>query len=219
MCAQNLQDVEHVDEPFENEFALFEGDQGTFPADLRRVLTLLIRDTCVCALNSPTDFETIRQHQRELTRQLNNLGLDLTVSTRYEVAYAQQVTSDDLGALVLKKSQPLSRDASILLASIRVLQHNDEANGEENWFVSKEDLSSLLASGPYAVQLDDSRRDCGLKRALKQLTEAGYLNETPSAPERYRVMPLLPAVFTLERAKELLEAYMQTLPQYEEEQS
>ena len=49
---------------------------------------------------------------------------------------------------------------------------------------------------------------CGseeLKKA-KQLCEAGDLKDMPAAPGRYRVMPLLPAVFTLERARELLES-------------
>ena len=73
----------------------------------------------------------------------------------------------------------------------------DEANGEELWFVSREDLVELLASGPYAGDRDGARLERGLKSAIKQLTEVGYLKDTPAAPGRYRVMPLLPAVFTI----------------------
>lgn len=190
----------------ESSHALFEGDEGTLPAEARRVLTLLVRDVCVCALEAPQDYETIRLYRRELARELNNLGLTLTVSSRYEVAFAQQVQADDSGALMLKRAQPLSRDATILLVSIRARQHNDEANGEELWFVSREDLVELLASGPYANDRDGARLERSLKTALKQLCEAGYLKDMPAAPGRYRVMPLLPAVFTLERARELLES-------------
>ena len=108
----------------ESSHALFEGDEGTLPAEARRVLTLLVRDVCVCALEAPQDYETIRLYRRELARELNNLGLTLTVSSRYEVAFAQQVQADDSGALMLKRAQPLSRDATILLVSIRARQHN-----------------------------------------------------------------------------------------------
>lgn len=184
--------------------ALFEGDEGSLPAEARRVLTLLVRDVCVCALEAPADYETIRLYRRELTRELNNLGLTLTISSRYEVAFAQQAQGDDIGALMLKKTQPLNRDATILLVSIRARQHNDEANGEDLWFVSREDLVELLASGPYAGDRDGARLERGLNSALKQLMEAGYLKDAPAAPGRYRVMPLLPAVFTLERASDLL---------------
>ncbi|MDO4403901.1 MAG: DUF4194 domain-containing protein [Atopobiaceae bacterium] len=189
-----------------DDVALCEADQGTLPAEARRALTLLLRDAYVCALNSPNDYEAIRRHQDALTTQLNNLGLTLTISTRYEVAYAQQASLDRPGPLMLKKAQPLRRDATVLLVSIRARQHNDEANGEEDWFVSQEDLRELLESGPYAGELDGSRIEKALESAIKQLIEAGYLAPVPTAPGTLRVMPILPAVFTLQRAQELLAA-------------
>jgi hypothetical protein len=188
----------------ESQEPLFEGDQGTLPPSARRALTLLIRDAYVCALASPADFETIRNHQDVLTRALNDLGLTLTISPRYEVAYAQQADLDRSGPLMLKKAQPLRRDATILLVSIRVRQHNEEANGEVDWFVGRDELRSLLESGPYAGELDGSRVERALNSAIKQLEEAGYLMSMPTAPDTLRVMPILPAVFTLERAHELL---------------
>ena len=189
----------------QNTHELFEGDQGNLPAEARRALTLLIRDPYVCALEDPDDFEAVLTHQAALIRELNNLGLELLVSRRYEVAYARQVSTEAGGPLMIKRAAPLLRDATILLVSIRARQHNDEANGEDVWFVSKEDLQELLSSGPYSGELDGSRVEKALKSAIKQLEEAGYIKET-TAKERYRVMPILPATFTLERARELLEA-------------
>lgn len=183
---------------------LFEGDQGTLPPEARRVLTLLLRDAYVCALTSPADFEAVRTYQNELARSLNNLGLTLTISTRYEVAYAQQASLEHPGPLMLKRAQPLRRDATLLLVSIRARQHNEEANGEEDWFTSRDEMRALLESGPYAEERDGSRLEKALESSVKQLEDAGYLRAMPSAPETYRVMPILPAVFTLERARDLL---------------
>ena len=45
-----------------------------------------------------------------------------------------------------------------------------------------------------------------LDAAIRQLEEAGYIREVPQAADTWRVMPILPATFTLERACELLEA-------------
>ena len=185
---------------------LFEGDQGTLPPEARRVLTLLVRDAYVCALTSPADFEAMRTYQNELARSLNDLGLTLTISTRYEVAYAQQASLEHPGPLMLKRAQPLRRDATLLLVSIRARQHNEEANGEEDWFVSRDEMRALLESGPYAEERDGSRLEKALDSAIKQLEDAGYLHAMPSAPDTYRVMPILPAVFTLERARDLLDA-------------
>jgi hypothetical protein len=189
---------------------LFEGDQGTLAAEVRRVLTMLIRDPYVCAQTNPDDYEVIRRNRHKLTEALNNLGLDLSISTRYEVAYTKQAPCESVGPLILKRSQPLRRDATCLLVSIRARQHNDEANGEELWTVSREDLAGLLASGPYAGELDGTRMDKALDAALRQLQEAGYLQALPAARDRFRVMPILPAVFTLERARELLDALSKT---------
>ena len=185
---------------------LFEGDQGTLPPEARRVLTLLLRDAYVCALTSPADFEAVRTYQNELARSLNDLGLTLTISTRYEVAYAQQASLEHPGPLMLKRAQPLRRDATLLLVSIRARQHNEEANGEEDWFVSRDEMRALLESGPYAEERDGSRLEKALDSSINQLESAGYLHAMPSAPDTYRVMPILPAVFTLERARDLLDA-------------
>ena len=185
---------------------LFEGDQGTLPPEARRVLTLLVRDAYVCALTSPADFEAVRTYQNELARSLNDLGLTLTISTRYEVAYAQQASLEHPGPLMLKRAQPLRRDATLLLVSIRARQHNEEANGEEDWFVSRDEMRALLESGPYAEERDGTRLEKALDSSIKQLEDAGYLRAMPSAPDTYRVMPILPAVFTLERARDLLDA-------------
>lgn len=183
---------------------LFAGDEGTLPAEARRVLTLLVRDAYVAAITSPTDYECICTYQKELRRALNDLGLDLTISSRYEVAYASQATLDRSGPLMLKKPQPLRRDATLLLISLRARQHNEEASGTDDWFATREEMRSLLESGPYATELDGTRLEKGLEAAIKQLEEAGYIKAMPQATDTWRVMPILPAVFTLERARELL---------------
>ena len=189
---------------------LFAGDEGTLPAEARRVLTLLVRDAYVAAITSPQDFEHICTYQAELRRALNDLGLELTISNRYEVAYAAQAALDRSGPLMLKKPQPLRRDATLLLISLRARQHNEEASGTDDWFCTREEMRSLLESGPYATELDGTRLEKGLESAIKQLEEAGYLKEMPQATDTWRVMPILPAVFTLERARNLLRDLTQT---------
>ena len=185
---------------------LFAGDEGTLPAKARRALTMLVRDAYVCALTNEADYDCICTYQRQLRQALADLGLTLTISSRYEVAYAEQADLDRAGPLMLKRPQPLRRDATVLLVSIRARQHNDEANGEADWFVSVEEMRQLLESGPYAAELDGTRLEKGLEAAVRQLEEAGYLKAMPQAPGTYRVMPILPAVFTLERARDLLRA-------------
>ena len=185
---------------------LFAGDEGTLPAEARRVLTLLVRDAYVAAITSPQDFEHICTYQAELRRALNDLGLELTISNRYEVAYAAQAALDRSGPLMLKKPQPLRRDATLLLISLRARQHNEEASGTDDWFCTREEMRSLLVSGPYASELDGSRLEKALDAAIRQLEEAGYIREGPQAADTWRVMPILPATFTLERACELVEA-------------
>ena len=185
---------------------MFRGDEGTLPAQARRALTLLVRDAYVAAVTSPADYELVCTYQRQLRRALNDLGLTLTVSTRYEVAYASQADLDVAGPLMLKKPQPLRRDATLLIISLRARQHNEEALGGEDWFCTREEMRSLLVSGPYARELDGSRLEKALDAAIHQLEDAGYIKEMPQAQDTWRVMPILPAVFTLERARELLEA-------------
>lgn len=188
--------------------ALSDDDTGDLPVPVRRALTALLKQAYVCYLEQPAEFSTITANRGELTRALANLGLSLNISDRYGCAWATQAGVAGRNPLFsLKTPMPLNRDPSILLVSLRVQQHALETRGEENWFVDREDLEGMLKAGPYAEDRDGARVARATDLAVNSLVKYGYLKAVPGAEERYRIMPVLPAVFGLDRARELLRAF------------
>lgn len=190
------------------EDGLFEGDIGDLTIPLRRALTMLLKQAYVSELDNADVYHTVLDERQELVRMLANLGLSLNVSTRYCVAWATQANVLGRNPLItLKANMPVSRDVSVLLVSLRVQQHAMEAQGAENWFVDREELESMLRSGPYKHDRDGRRVQTSLTTALNSLESMGYLKALNESKQRYRIMPILPAVFSLERTQELLREF------------
>ena len=193
--------------------ALFEGDAGDLPVAVRRTLTMLLRHPCISELENGEAYRTAVDEKPKLERALANLGLVLTVNERYGVAYATQANVPGRNPLVtLKANMPVSRDVSVLLVSLRVQQHALEARGDQHWFVDREDLEGMLKSGPYADDRDGKRVSTSLATALGSLESLGYLKPVDERKERFRIMPILPAVFSLERTYELIESFEGLVP-------
>ena len=193
--------------------ALFESDAGDLPVAVRRALTMLLRYPCISELENGETYRTAVDEKPTLERALANLGLVLTVNERYGVAYATQANVPGRNPLVtLKANMPVSRDVSVLLVSLRVQQHALEARGDQHWFVDREDLEGMLKSGPYADDRDGKRVSASLATALGSLESLGYLKPVDARKERFRIMPILPAVFSLERTYELIEAFEGLIP-------
>lgn len=188
--------------------ALSDDDAGDLPVPIRRALTVLLKQAYVCELDQPRDFATIAANRGEISRALANLGLALKLSERYGCAWAVQAgMAGKSPLLALKTPAPLTRDPSILLISLRVQQHALETRGEENWFVDREDLEGMLKAGPYADDRDGARVTKAVRLAIERLCSLGYLKPVAGVEDRYRIMPILPAVFGLDRARELLSAF------------
>ncbi|MEE1044231.1 MAG: DUF4194 domain-containing protein [Olegusella sp.] len=188
--------------------ALSDDDTGDLPIPLRRALTVLLKQSYVCQLDQPSDYAAIAADRRELARALANLGLSLKVSERYGCAWATQASVTGKSPLLsLKIPLPLNRDATVLLVWLRVQQHASETGGNENWFADREEMEDILKSGPYFDDRDGARVAKATDSAIDKLCQLGYLKAVSGVRDRYRIMPILPAVFGLERAHELLAAF------------
>ena len=145
----------------------------------------------------------------DVERCMNNLYLRVKVSKRYRVAYAVSVPEDELVSGVqrysVKRNAPLKRDESILLVRLRVLQHKLEAEDPDNWFVERRDMEEHLMATCYRDDLDQERVALRISNAIKTLAAYGYIKLVNEDEQRYRIMPVLPAILDLQTALALTE--------------
>lgn len=184
---------------------LFEDDAGDMPLAARRALTGLLSKPSVSSLFEPELYRLVLAHEAQVRRDLNNLGLTLTVSERYGVAWASQAAVEGASPLyTLKRSMRLRRDQTVVLVRLRVRQHAAETRGEEHWFFSSDELVEEVADILYPDSKDRARASGAVARALADLEGMGYVRSVRGSEDSYQILPVLPASLSLERTKELV---------------
>lgn len=185
---------------------LFEGDEGSLTYEQRRAVTALVKSRYVSEVTDPEIWKEIVASEDEIRCTLNNLFLTLTVDKRYEVAYALQAKSESATPFpnTLKASTSLKREETLLVIYLRLLYHRQFASGVTNVFVDREELEAYLEGLRNKNEVDHVSAKKKTENAIDELiARRGYLIAVTGAKDRYRVSPVIPSLFPLERVTEL----------------
>lgn len=189
---------------------LFDGDRGDLPPEARYALTRLVRDRYVsdeaAGKYRTSTYSLILEHREELQRNLNNLCLTLNVNEKYRVAWASTAPFDgDMPGVVLKRGAVQKRDVTLLLITLRIAAQNAELDGHSRWYIDRDDiLSSFVTLSPYADEGDATLVSRRIDAAITEACTCGYLERSQAAEGRFRILPIVAAMLTLERAEELV---------------
>ena len=204
---------------------LFDGDRGDLPAEARYALTRLVRDRYVADEEGGryrmSTYSIILAYQDDIRRNLNNLCLTLNLNEKYRVAWASTAPFDgNMPGVVLKRGLVQKRDVTLLLITLRIAAQNAELEGRQHWYIDQHDLDATFTTlAPYA---DEGNAELVRKRIDAAVAEActcGYLERSQTTANRYRILPIVPAILTLERAQELVAQLGATLVPQDEEDS
>lgn len=189
---------------------LFDGDIGDVPAEARYALTRLLRDRYVSDEDPGkyrmSTYSLILQHREDVTRTLNNLCLTLNLNEKYRVAWASTAPFDgDMPGVVLKRGLVQKRDVTILLVTLRIAAQNAELDGREHWYIDRSEIEDTFVTvAPYADEGDANLVRKRIESAINECMTFGYMQQTHAAENRYRILPIVPCIMTLERAQELI---------------
>ena len=189
---------------------LFDGDIGDVPAEARYALTRLLRDRYVSDEDPGkyrmSTYSLILQHREDVTRTLNNLCLTLNLNEKYRVAWASTAPFDgDMPGVVLKRGLVQKRDVTILLVTLRIAAQNAELDGREHWYIDRSEIEDTFVTvAPYADEGDANLVRKRIESTINECMTFGYMQQTQAAENRYRILPIVPCIMTLERAQELI---------------
>ena len=191
---------------------LFDGDQGDLPAEARYALTRLVRDRYVAdeagGKYRLSTYSLILNYREDIQRNLNNLCLTLNLNEKYRVAWASTAPFDgNMPGVVLKRGLVQKRDVTLLLITLRIAAQNAELEGRTRWYIDREDIdTSFMTLSPYANE--------GNAALVRQRVNAAIsdLERSETSGERYRILPIVPAIITLERAQELIAQLTELMP-------
>ncbi|MBR3224479.1 MAG: DUF4194 domain-containing protein [Atopobiaceae bacterium] len=190
---------------------LFDGDQGDLPAEARYALTRLIRDRYVSDEDGAgryrkSAYSLILEYKDDITRNLNNLCLVLNVNEKYKVAWASTAPFDgSMPGVVLKRSLVQKRDITLLLITLRIAAQNAELEGRNHWYIDKHDMVGTFTTlSPYADEGNAALVQRRIDAAIAEACTCGYIQESQTTSGRYRILPIVAAIMTLERAQQLI---------------
>jgi len=199
---------EFYDEP--DRVGLFDGDRGDLEPEARYALTRLVHDRYVSdevgGKRRVSTYQLVLKHREDIQRNLNNLCLTLNLNEKYRVAWASTAPFDGtMPGVVLKRANVQKRDVTLLLITLRIAAQNAELEGHERWYIDLADIyESFTTISPYADEGDAAAVRRNIDIAITEACTCGYLERASVAEGRFRIMPIVAAMLTLERAQELV---------------
>ncbi len=185
---------------------LFDGDMGTLPEGARRALVRLIKEPYISAEKNAADWRWVVECRPSIQSALNDLFLGLVIDEHNELAYAAAPdgAADDFPRL--KQERKLTDLQSLLVVFLRQQYANQTSSGSGKAWVDAEDIHAHLER-LNSGRLDTTRLARAIDTAIDSMKGKHYIEKVDSEERRYRIMPIVESVFSLEKVMALLDEY------------
>lgn len=175
----------HHTDSANTERALFAGDTGSFPLELRQALVRLLRGPYIDGTVDPALWTTILSHAVSLQQYLSEIFLLLSVDADRKIALLTPVPMDAVHTQPIVARKPLRREETLLALRLRVLLDRHAGSGTDVT-VSRSSARDILAEHRQPGTLDDKRLDEQTDAALARLMGLKLILPT-ELPGEYRV--------------------------------
>lgn len=167
------------------ERALFPGDTGAFPLELRQALVRLLRGPYIDGAADPALWTTVLTHAPALQQYLSEIFLLLTIDDERKIALLAPAGIDAVHTQPIVARKPLRREETLLALRLRVLLDRHAGTGTDV-SISRADAREILAEHRRPGAVDDKRLDEQTDAALARLLNLKLLVPTELDGE-YRV--------------------------------
>jgi len=189
--------------------ALFEGDLGQLPVEVRRALVAVLKKRYVSAERDPDVWRVLLENRMALETRLNDMFLQLMVDRDYGVAYKRQAKPDGGGTFpTLLHNAAYSREQTILMVHLRGVFRSGTSDGAEAVFVDGKELIDEVADYLPTGTTNKVEADRAAERAVEALHKSDILLQTPE-PGRYRISPIIEVLLPVGRLQELADSLRQ----------
>lgn len=183
--------------------ALFDGDAGTLPFQVRRALVSVLRRQVVTRDRQPRDWGVLVDHEETITSRLHDLFLDLVIDHDRGVAYKTQVHAEAAGDTpVLLRDTSYTREETILLVFLRARRLSERSSGVDRVYVDVDECVGAVESYRAPGMTDVVGEQQRARKAVASMRSAGILAATEET-ERLEITSVVEVVLSLPRLKEL----------------
>lgn len=185
---------------------LFPGDQGTLPADTRRVLVNLLRGPTLDGQRQTQLWTVLLRDESVIRSRLHEIFLTLVLDKEQLVAFTQQAEVDDLDAPTLLRKSTLSFRETALILFLRGELAIADAQGERCVVERDQILEHLRAYLPRSEN-DQVRFDKQSDAAIEKLTKLSLLHKLKGSDTRIEVSQAMRILFGVDEIEALTNTY------------
>jgi hypothetical protein len=186
--------------------ALFEGDTGVLPLEVRRALCQLLAGPSIDAGRHATLWPVLLRYETTLRSQLCELFLELVVDRESGVAFVRQAETGELDTPILLRSSPLTFIDTVLLLHLRQQLLEGEAQGRRA-VVEEGTLVDALSVYEKNFSTDRAGFAKRVAAAIGKMRESHVLERLRGSEDRYEVSPTLKLLFSAEDVQALTQVY------------
>lgn len=186
--------------------ALFEGDTGVLPLEVRRALCQLLAGPSIDAGRHAALWPVLLRYETTLRSQLCELFLELVVDRESGVAFVRQAETGELDTPVLLRSSPLTFIDTVLLLHLRQQLLEGEAQGRRA-VVEEGALVDALSVYEKNFSTDRAGFARRVAAAIGKMRESHVLERLRGSEDRYEVSPTLKLLFSAEDVQALTQVY------------
>jgi len=189
---------------------LFEGDTGSAPEIVRRVLVQLLAGPSIDKRRHPNLWPALLANVEAVRMHLANLFLNLELDPQLEVAFTRQADSAEIDIPQLLRRRNLTLLESALLLHLRSELGQAQARGERA-VVSIPDLEVHLAVYERLDSGDRAGFGKRIKAAIERMRDHSILQKIRGSEDRCEIAPTLKLLFSLEQVEGLRDVYRRLL--------
>jgi hypothetical protein len=186
----------------DDDAAVFPGDTGTLPVEVRQTLVRLLTERYVSATRQPGLWRTLLAHQGLLESRLHDLFVQLVVDRERGLAYKRQVREAAAEVPVLLRDTPYTRTETVILVYLRAEYQREHGVGGDEVRVDLESIEEAVLSFLPSGDTNRGGRQKEVRGALARLVRDGLLTEESEG--RYRVLPVIEVVMSVPRLEGLV---------------
>lgn len=184
---------------------LFEGDRGELTFSQRKTLVVILKRKYLAADKYPKEWATLLESRVAIETRLNDLFQVLVVDEDRQFAYKRSAATSDGGIKFpsLLHNRQYTLEETVLLVELRDKYAREWASGASSVYVDHEEMLNHLESYRRANgtnHVATRRREAG---SIEGLVDEGILICIDGDTDRFRIAPVINAVLTIEKLREL----------------
>ncbi|WP_431711226.1 DUF4194 domain-containing protein [Glutamicibacter uratoxydans] len=180
---------------------IFDGDQGSFPLELRQLIVKLLRGPYLDGAVDAAGWQLLLDQQETISRYVSEIFLTISMDNDRKIAMLNPVQLEKAHTSPIAPRRGLKRDETLLALRLRLLLEQHAGSGTDA-VISRTAMHDVLAEHRTASDRDDKRFSEACDAAIARLHTLRLLTSTELVDE-FRISPALAMTLPIQNIQDI----------------